>query len=104
MNCDFTTWSDVCKKQLTDSILKNKNKDGTDITDKQAFCVQNKITTYWKNYGEFVNYQEKDPQTSTKFLMDSINECKSSDTIKIIAYILLAISIGISIYFFVKSR
>ena len=104
MNCDFNTWSDVCKKQLTDLILKNKNKDGTDITDKQAFCVQNKISTYWKNYGEFVNSQEKDPQTSTKFIMDSINECKSSDTIKIIAYILLAICIGFIIYFFVKSR
>ena len=104
MNCDFAIWSDDCKKQLTDLILKNKNKDGSNITNEQASCVQNKITTHWKNYGEFVNSQSNDQQNSTQFIMDSINQCKKSNSITIaiaIISILLAIGVG---YYFLKIR
>ena len=96
MNCDFLTWSDDCKKQLTNLIVKNKNKDGSDISKEQASCVQNKITTQWKNYGEFFY-----AQNSTQFIMDSINQCKKSNII--IICILLAICIGIG-YYFLKMR
>ena len=102
---NYNTWSDDCKKQLSIAILKNKNKDGSDINKEQSTCVQNKITTHWKNYGEFV----KDYQNSTQFIMDSINQCKKSNSIiKIIVLITLSIlillGIGIGYYFEKKHK
>ena len=106
MNCtELDKWSDDCKNQLTSFVLKNKNKYGSDITKEQAVCVQDKIINKWKNYGEFLNANLKDPQNTTQFVMDSIQNCKkSNNTMLIIICVILFLctAAGVGYYFLKK--